>query len=175
MKISVDLIKELRNQTGSSIADCKKALQETNGNTQEAAHWLRRRGLEIASRGQSGASFKEGRIEAYTHFDNKLGAVVEVNCETDFVARNQDFCQFAKDLAIHIAASNPLYVKKEEIPKEVLSQEKDVEQFCKSYCLLDQVFVKDPSITIKDYLGSLISKFGENIFIRRFTRYRIGE
>lgn len=174
MKISVDLIKELRNMTSSSIANCKKALEETKGDIDQAAKFLRKRGLEIAAQ-KKGRVAKEGRIEAYVHLGNKLGVLLEVDCETDFVAKNSDFAQFTKDVAMQIAACNPSYLAREDVPEDVIKEEHDKEQFYKTHCLLDQVFVKDPSITIKDYLGSLIVKIGENIIIRRFIRYKIGE
>jgi elongation factor Ts len=109
------------------------------------------------------------------HLGNKIGVLLEVNCDTDFVARNSEFCQFTKDIAMQIAACNPLYIKKEDVPAQVLEKEKDKEQFYKDNCLLEQAFIKDPAISIKDYLGSLIAKMSENIFIRRFIRYKIGE
>lgn len=174
MKIPLDAVKELRNMTCASIAHCKTALEETGGDIKKAAQLLRKRGLEIAAKKQ-GRAAKEGRIEAYVHTGNKIGVLLEVNCESDFVARNADFCQFTKDLSMQIAACCPLYVKKEDIPEEVLKQEKNKEDFIKAHCLLEQPFVKDPSISIKDYLGSLVAKIGENIVIRRFIRYKIGE
>jgi elongation factor Ts len=174
MKISVELIKELRNLTCASITHCRKALEEAKGDIKEAAQLLRRQGLEIAAkRGEAVA--KEGRVDAYIHHGNKIGVLVEVDCETDFVARNSDFCQFTKDVAMQIAACDPQYIKKEDVPQELIKQEKDKELFYKNNCLLEQVFVKDPSITVKDYLGSLVAKVGENIVIRRFTRYKIGQ
>jgi len=176
MKKSLDTIKELRALTSSSIADCKKALEESGGDIHKAIALLRKLGLELAAKRQyQGDAPKQGRIEAYIHFDNKLGALVEVNCETDFVARNRDFIQFAKDVAIHIAACNPFYLKKEDVPEDAISQEKDKEKFYKEHCLLEQAFIKDPSLSIKDCLGSLIAKVGENIVIRRFMRYKVGE
>lgn len=174
MRISVDLIKELRDMTSASVAHCKKALEETGGDIKKAAEFLRRQGLEIAAKRQ-GRSASEGRIEAYVHMGNKIGVLLEVDCESDFVARNSDFIQFTKDLSMQITASNPLYIKKEDVPRDVIEQEKNKEEFYKNNCLLEQVFVKDPSITIRDYLGSLIAKLGENIVIRRFTRYKVGE
>jgi len=174
MAISVDLIKELRNMTSASIAHCKQALEDTGGDIAKAAQLLRKRGLEIAAERQ-GRAAKEGRIEAYVHLGNKIGVLLEVDCETDFVARNSDFCQFTKDISMQITACSPLYIKREDVPAEVIEQEKDKEQFYKNNCLLEQVFVKDPSITVKDYLGSLIAKIGENIVIRRFVRYKVGE
>jgi len=174
VKISVDLIKELRNMTSASIAQCKKALEESKGDIKKAVEVLRKHGLELALKKQ-GLAAKEGRIESYVHLGNKLGVLLEVNCDTDFVARNSDFIQFTKDIAMQITASNPLYVKKEDIPADILKLEENNEDFFKNNCLLEQVYVKDPSITVKDYLGSLITKLGENISIRRFVRYKIGE
>jgi elongation factor Ts len=174
MGVSVDAIKELRNMTFASVAECKKALEETGGDIKKAVQLLRKRGLEIAAKKQ-GRVAKEGRIEAYVHHGNKIGVLLEVDCESDFVARNTEFAQFTKDLAMQITASSPLYIRKEDVPAEIIEQEKEKEEFYRNNCLLEQVFVKDPSITIKDYLGSLIAKIGENIVIRRFTRYKIGE
>jgi elongation factor Ts len=173
MGISVDLIKELRNLTSASVASCKKALEETGGDIKKAIQLLRKQGLEIAAK--KGSVAREGRIEAYVHHGNKIGVLLEVDSETDFVARNSDFMQFTKDLSMQIAAASPTYIKKEDVPGDVIRQEKNKEEFYKNNCLLEQLFVKDPSITIKDYLGSLISKLGENIVIRRFTRYKVGE
>ena len=174
MKISLDGIKELREMTCASISDCKKALHDAEGDVKKAAGLLRKRGLEIAAK-KVGRVTKEGRVEAYVHLGNKIGVLLETDCETDFVARNSDFTQFTKDVAMQIAACDPKYLKKEDVPEDILKDEKDREQFLKSHCLLEQPFVKDPSITIKDYLGSIIAKFNENIFIRRFIRYKIGE
>jgi elongation factor Ts len=174
MAASIDLIKELRELTSASIAHCKKALEESAGDIKKAAALLRKQGLEIAAK-KGGKVTGEGRIESYVHHGNKIGVLLEVNCETDFVARNADFIQFTKDISMQIAASSPLYIKREDVPKEVLEQEKDQGEFIKQNCLLEQLFIKDPSTTIKDYLGSLIVKVGENIVIRRFTRYKVGE
>lgn len=173
-KIPLETVKELRVMTSSSIAHCKEALEETGGDIQKAAQLLRKRGLEIAAK-KHGRAAKEGRIEAYVHMGNKVGVLLEVNCETDFVARNSEFAQFTKDLSMQITACAPEFIKKEDVPPEVLEQEKDKELFFKDHCLLEQPFIKDPSITIKDYLGSVVAKLGENIVIRRFTRYKIGE
>lgn len=174
MTISVDAIKELRTMTAASIAECKKALQETKGDIQKAVVLLRKRGLEIAHSKQDRVA-KEGRIEAYVHHGNKIGVLLEIDCESDFVAKNSEFAQFAKDIAMHIAATAPQYLKKEDVPDEVASQAKDKEEFIKSNCLFEQPFVKDPGILIKDYLGSMVAKLGENIVIRRFTRYQISK
>ncbi len=176
MKNSLNAIKELRDMTCSSIAHCRKALEEAKGDIKQAAILLRKQGLEIAVKKQSRAA-KEGRIDCYIHHGNKMGALVEVNCESDFAAKNEEFIKFTKDLAMHIAASSPLYIKKEDVPEDILQHEniKAKEDYYKSNCLLEQVFVKDPSMTIKDYLGGIVSKIGENIVIRRFIRYKIGE
>jgi elongation factor Ts len=173
-QISVDLIKELREMTCASVAHCKKALEEAAGDIKKAAQILRKQGLEIAAKRQDRLA-REGRIEAYVHMGNKIGVLLEVDCESDFVARNSDFTQFTKDVSMQITACSPLYIKKEDVPQDVLREEKNKEEFYKNNCLLEQAFVKDPSITIKDYLGSLIAKLGENIVIRRFTRYKVGE
>jgi elongation factor Ts len=174
MKIPLDSIKELRRITSASISDCKKMLQDSGGDIQKAIELLRKCGLEIVAKKQDRLA-SQGRIEAYVHFGNKIGVLLEVDCETDFVAQNSDFCQFTKDVAMQIAASNPLYIKREDVPEKVVKQEKDKEQFYKDNCLLEQIFIKDPSITIKDYLGSLLVKIGENVVIRRFIRYQVGE
>ncbi|KPK98843.1 MAG: hypothetical protein AMJ95_01820 [Omnitrophica WOR_2 bacterium SM23_72] len=174
MSVSVDLIKELRQMTSASIAQCKKALEESKGNIKKAAELLRKRGLEIALKSGSGTP-REGRIESYVHLGNKIGVLLEVNCDTDFVARNEDFIQFSKDISMQIAACNPSFLKKEDVPAAALKNELDKEEFYKNHCLLEQPFVKDPSITVKDYLGSLVAKLSENISIRRFVRYKIGE
>ncbi|MFH1190587.1 MAG: elongation factor Ts [Candidatus Omnitrophota bacterium] len=174
MKNSVNAIKELRDITCSSITHCKKALEETKGDIKQAVVLLRKQGLEIAAKKQSRAA-KEGRIDCYLHHGNKIGVLLEVNCESDFVARNEEFVKFIKDLAMQIAATSPEYIKKEDVPEEVIKHEKDNEVYYKNNCLLEQVFVKDPSLMIKDYLGSIVGKMGENIVIRRFIRYKIGE
>ena len=174
MKSSVDAIKELRDLTCASVAHCKKALEETKGDIKQAVILLRKQGLEIAAKKQSRAA-KEGRVDCYIHHGNKIGVLLEVDCESDFVARNEEFVKFTKDLAMHIAATGPEYIKKEDVPEEVLKHEKNKEDYYKNNCLLEQVFVKDPSLTIKDYLGSIVAKIGENVVIRRFIRYKIGE
>lgn len=174
MAISLESIKELRILTSAGISDCKQALQEAGGDIRKAVELLHKRGLEIIEKKQDRKAL-QGRIEAYVHLGNKIGVLLEVDCETDFVAQNSDFCQFAKDVAMQIAALNPIYIKREDVPEKVIKQVKDKEQFYKQHCLLEQVFIKDPTITIKDYLGSLVVKVGENVVIRRFTRYKIGE
>ncbi len=173
-KVSLELIKQLRQTTSASVADCRKALEDSGGDMQKARDILRQRGMEMA-KSKEGRSAKEGRIEAYVHLGNKIGVLVEVNCETDFVARNEDFRQFTKDVAMQIAAASPRYIRKEDVPTDVLEAHPDKEVFYKESCLLQQPFIKDPSITIQDYLASVVGKIGENIVIRRFTRYKIGE
>jgi len=174
MKIALESIKELRNLTFASIADCRKALEDASGDLPKARDLLRKRGLERAA-GKTDRITREGRVEAYVHMGNKIGVLLEVDCETDFVARNSDFCQFTKDVAMQIAALNPAYIKRDDVPKDIIDKEKNPEQFCRDHCLSEQAFVKDPSMTIKDYMGSLLAKFNENIVIRRFIRYKIGE
>ncbi|NLE65729.1 MAG: elongation factor Ts, partial [Elusimicrobia bacterium] len=124
---------------------------------------------------KSDRAAKEGRVEAYIHNGNKIGVIVEVNCETDFVGKNEDFIRFSKDVAMHIAAMAPKYIKKEDVPADVLSAQEDKADFVKTSCLLEQVFVKDPSKTIQDLLNELVAKIGENILIGRFVRFKIGE
>jgi len=170
----VDAIKELRDLTCSSVAHCKKALEEAKGDIKQAIILLRKQGLEIAAKKQSRAA-NQGRVDCYIHHGNKVGVLIEVSCESDFAAKNEEFIKFTKDLAMHIAACSPEYLKKEDVPEDVLKHEKNKEEYYKVNCLLEQVFVKDPSITINDYLGSIVGKIGENIVVRRFARYKIGE
>lgn len=174
MKVSLELIKQLRELTSASISDCRHALQEAGGDIQKAQELLRKRGLELAAKKQDRVA-KEGRVEAYVHQGNKIGVLLEVDCETDFAARNSDFAQFTRDIAMQIAACNPVYINKEDVPAQIVEKETDKELFFKDNCLLEQAFIKDPSITVKDYLGSMVGKIGENIVIRRFARYKIGE
>lgn len=173
MAVSIELIKELRGKTLASVAHCKKALEEAKGDIKKAVELLRRQGLEIAAK-KEGRLAKEGRIDSYVHHGNKIGVLLEVGSETDFVAKNSEFTQFTKDVAMQVAACAPQYIKKEDVSADILKHEKDKEEFYKNNCLLEQAFIKDPGITIKDYLGSLVSKFNENIVIRRFVRYQIG-
>jgi elongation factor Ts len=173
MAVSIEAIKKLRDLTLASVAHCKEALHEAGGDMDKAAGILRKRGLEIAAK-KTDRVAKEGRVEAYIHHGSKLGVLLEVDCETDFVARNEEFVTFCRDVAMHIAAMNPLYIKREDVPAEVLEQEKDAEQFIKGYVLMEQAFVKDAGLQIKDLLGGLLAKFSENIVVRRFVRYKIG-
>ena len=174
MDITVDTIKELREMTSCGVIECKNALEESGGDLEKAKKILQRRGLELAAK-KGGRDAKEGRIESYIHQGAKIGVIVEVNCETDFVAKNEDFCQFTRDVAMQIAAANPKYVKREDVSPEVLAEEKDPEAFIKEKCLLEQPFVKDPKRTIQDCATALVASIGENIFVNRFTRYKVNE
>jgi len=174
MEISKELIQQLRQETSCGVMDCRKALIESKGDFKKAKEVLIKRGLEIAAK-KADRVAKQGRIESYVHLGNKIGVLLEVNCETDFVARNEDFCRFVKDVAMQIAAAEPRYLKKEEVSKEDLKEVKDKEGFYKQNCLMEQVFIKDSNLTIKDYLASLVAKIGENIVVRRFARYKLGE
>lgn len=174
MQISVDAIKELRELTSCGVIECKKALEESKGDLTKAKEVLRKRGLELAAK-KGGRLATEGRIEFYIHPGNKIGVMVEVNCETDFVARSEDFCRFTKELAMHIAATSPRYIKEEDIPEEVLKEQRDRAAFIKEVCLVEQPFVKEPSVTIKDKVNALIASVGENIAVGRFVRFKVNE
>ncbi len=174
MEITVDTIKELREMTSCGVIECKKALEESQGDMQKAKTVLQKRGLELAAKKGSRAA-KEGRIEAYIHQGAKIGVIVEVNCETDFVARNEAFCEFTKNLAMHIVALKPKYLKKEDIPEDVLKEQKNPDAFVKESCLLEQPFVKDSGKSITDCVNALIASMGENIFVSRFVRYKVNE
>jgi elongation factor Ts len=174
MAVQLDLIKKLREKSSASISDCRNALEEAGQDIDKAVLILRRRGMELADKKQDRVA-KEGRIEAYVHAGNKIGVLLEVNSETDFVARNSDFCQFTKDVAMQIAACSPSYIRREDVPAEIAKEQANLDEFCKQSCLMEQPFIKDPSLTIKDLLADLITKIGENIVIRRYTRYKIGE
>lgn len=174
MEITIDTIKELREMTSCGVIECKNALEEAGGDMNKAKEILQRRGLELAAK-KGSRDAKEGRIEAYIHQGAKIGVIVEVNCETDFVARNDDFCNFTRDLAMHIAASSPKYVKKEDVPEDVLAEAEDKEAFIKEKCLLEQPFIKDPKKTISECITGLIASIGENIFVSRFIRYKVNE
>lgn len=174
MMATAEDIKRLREETSCGVIDCKKALEEAKGDFNKAKEHLRKRGLEMAAK-KSDRVAKEGRVETYIHGGNKIGVLVEVNCETDFVARNEDFTKFSKDLALHIAAMNPKYAKKEDVPADVLAKEPDQAAFIKASCLLAQAYVKDPSKSIQDMLNELVAKIGENIVVGRFVRFKVGE
>ena len=174
MATTADDIKRLREETSCGVIDCKKALEEAKGDFNKAKELLRKRGLEMAAK-KSDRLAKEGRVESYIHNGNKIGVVVEVNCETDFVARSEDFCKFTRDVALHIAALNPKYIKKEDVPADLLAKEADKEAYIKANCLLAQAYVREPGKSIQDLLNELVAKIGENIIIARFARYKVGE
>ncbi len=197
MSISAQTVKELREKTGAGMMDCKKALSETNGDLEKAINYLREKGIAKAAK-RAGRVTSEGVIYSYIHPGSKLGVLVEINCETDFVARNEDFQTFAKDIAMQIAASSPVAVKREDIDPKIIEQEKVIyrqqalnegkpekildkivdgklEKFYAESCLLEQVFVKDNDRTIKDIQNDIIAKIGENITIKRFARFMLGE
>jgi len=197
MAIGAQEVKELRNRTGAGIMDCKSALKEANGDIDKAIEILRTKGLAKAAK-KAGRIVSEGLVGSYIHAGGKIGVLVEVNCETDFVAKTDDFKQFVKDIAMHIAASSPQYVKREDVPEEVKEKEKKIyetqakeagkpekiidkivsgklDKFLSEICLLEQPFIKDPDKTINDLLQETIAKLGENISIRRFVRYQLCE
>ncbi len=195
MAVSTDLIKKLREKTNAPMMDCKKSLVEANGDLKTAIEILKKRGQIVALK-KAGRSAKEGIIEAYIHSNNKIGVLLEINCETDFVGRNEEFRRFAKDVCMQVAASSPAYVSREEVPKSIIEREKEIleeqvkgkpkkimekivtgklEKFYSEVCLMDQPFIKDDKMTIKECLGTLIGKIGENIVVRRFVRFQVGE
>ena len=197
MSITSKMVKELRDKTAAGMMDCKKALTETNGDMEKAVDLLRQKGLAVAAK-RAGRATSEGVIATYIHAGGKLGVMVEVGCETDFVAKTDQFVEFAKDIAMHIAASSPVSVTREEVPQEIVTREKDiyiqqaldsgkpenivekmvtgkVEKFIAEIVLLEQKFVKDPERSIQDILTELVGKMGENISIKRFARFQIGE
>jgi len=174
MEISVGVIKELRELTSCGVIECKKALEEAKGDIKKAKEVLQKRGMEIAAKKSSRAA-KEGRVESYVHLGNKIGVLLEVNCETDFVARSEAFCAFTKDVAMHIAAANPRYIRREDIPQDILKEQRDPDGFAQQTCLLAQPFVKDPQKTVQNYMNELISSTGENISVGRFIRYKVND
>ncbi|MEK7773468.1 MAG: translation elongation factor Ts [Deltaproteobacteria bacterium] len=197
MEISASAVKELREKTGAGIMDCKKALAGNDGDIEKAVTYLREKGLAAAQK-KAGRVAAEGLVASYIHAGGKVGVLLEINCETDFVAKTEEFASIVKDVALHIAASNPLYVSRNEIPADVMEREKSiyaaqakesgkpdhvagrmvegkVDKFYKEVCLLEQPFVKNPDITIEKLIIDAIARLGENICIRRFSRYRVGE
>ena len=191
------LVKELRQKTGAGIMDCKQALVENADDIAKAIDWLRQKGLASAGK-KVGRATNEGIIASYIHAGSKIGVLVEINCETDFVARNEEFQGFVRDLTLQIAAARPLYVRREDVPKETVEKELQIyrgqakemgkpeaawekiasgklEKFYQDACLLEQPFIKDPNAKIADLVTQKIAKFGENISIRRFTRFQLGE
>lgn len=194
---SSQLVKELREKTGAGILDCQKALTENGDDVEKAIDYLRQKGLAAAAK-KAGRETNQGLIHSYIHMGGKIGVLIEVNCETDFVARNEEFKAFVNDLALQIAAANPSYVKRDDIPANLVEREKAIfegqakelgkpaaalpkivegklEKFYQENCLLEQSFIKDPTVTVKDLVAQKISKIGENMNIRRFTRFQLGE
>ena len=197
MNITSKMVKDLRDKTAAGMMDCKKALTETEGDMEKAVDLLRQKGLAVAAK-RAGRATSEGVIETYIHAGGNLGVMVELGCETDFVAKNDDFRNFAKDIAMHIAAVSPLGVTREEVPAEVVAREKEIyvqqaldsgkpeaivekmvtgkiEKYLAEVCLLDQKYVKNPDLTVQDLLNELVGKMGENISIKRFARFQVGE
>jgi len=172
--MSLDKIKKLRETTSLGIKECKKALTDSKGDFDQALAILRQRGIEVIEKKKTRTT-SQGLIESYVHFGGNLGVLVEVNCETDFVARTDIFKKFAKDLAMHIAATAPEYLSEEEVPENVLNEAEDKKQLIKEKCLMAQSFVKDASLTIDAYLKQVVAQTGENIKIKRFIRYSLGE
>ncbi|MDY0162316.1 translation elongation factor Ts [Desulfobotulus sp.] len=195
-EISAEMVKDLRAKTGAGIMDCKAALKENDGDVEKAIDFLRKKGLATAKK-KAGREASEGRVEAYIHMGGKIGVLVEVGCETDFVAKNEDFIEFCRNIAMHIAAASPMGLAAEEIPAEVIEREKDVyrgqlmeegkpanmvekivegkiSKFYKDVCLLSQPYIKEPKLTVQEVLNDTVSKIGENIVIKRFSRFQIG-
>lgn len=195
--ISAEAVKQLREKTGAGIMDCKEALSQGNGDMEKAVDFLRKKGLATAQK-RAGRAMSEGVIASYIHLGGKIGVMVEVNCETDFVGKTEDFKEFAKNIAMHIAATNPLGIKPEDVPQSVIDREKEIyraqaletgkpekmldkiaegklAKFFKESCLMNQAYVKEPEKTIADYLNEVIAKTGENITIKRFARFQLGE
>ena len=196
-KTAIDpkVVKQLREKTNAGMMDCKRALEEAGGDLTKAETILRTKGIASASKKASRAT-KEGIVASYIHLQGKVGVLVEVNCETDFVAKNENFRTFVKDITLHIAAAHPLYVSREDVPGKLIEAEREIykaqvkgkpanvvdkivdgklDKFYSTVCLLEQGFIKNPDVTIKDLLNSKIAELGENIVIRRFTRYLVGE
>ena len=197
MEISASLVKDLREKTGVGMMDCKKALQEAGGDLQAAIDYLRKKGIATAKK-RGGRATSEGQVQAYIHGGGKIGVLVEVNCETDFSAKTSDFSEFVKNVAMQIAATNPIAIDREGVEPQTLEREKEIymtqakesgkpekvwdkivegklKKFYSESCLLEQPFVKNPDITVQDLLNELMAKTGENILIRRFSRYQLGE
>ena len=172
--MSLTYIKKLRDMTSLGVNDCKKALSEAKGDFDKALEILRSKGFAAMAK-RSSRSVQQGRIDSYIHFGANLGALIEVNCETDFVARTDVFKAFVKDLAMQIAAANPEYINKEDVPKDILSTAGDKEAYYKQVWLMEQPFIKDNKITVGDYLRDIVSKTGENVKVKRFVRFSLGE
>lgn len=168
--VRLDDLKALRAETSASVNDCRLALESSGGDLPKARDFLRQRGLQIAEKRQ-GRATSQGRVEAYVHHDGRLAALVEVNCETDFVARSPEFVQLCRDMAMHVAAMTPRYVGRDEVPQDTPVSPEEL----RTSCLLEQPFVKDQGIAVQDLLKALIAKTGENIVIRRFVQFTVGE
>ncbi len=196
MTITTKMVKDLRDKTQAGMMDCKKALENTHGDMEKAIDLLRQKGLAVAAKRANRAT-SEGVIATYIHAGGKLGVMVELGCETDFVAKNDDFREFARDIAMHIAAANPISIHRDEVPSEVVAREKDIfiqqalesgkpeaivekmvtgkiEKFLAEVALLEQKFVKNPDLSIQDMLNSLVGKMGENISVKKFARFQVG-
>lgn len=197
MNITSAMVKELRDKTGAGIMDCKEALNTSAGDFEKAIDFLRKKGMSAATKRSSKAA-KDGVVAQYIHMGGKIGVLVEVNCETDFVAKTEHFQAMAKDLAMHVAAANPLYVRLEEVPEDVINREKEIyksqalaekkpekiwdkiiegklKKYYEDVCLLNQKFIKDTDITVETLVNNMIAKTGENIIVRRFARFQLGE
>jgi elongation factor Ts len=197
VEVNTQMIKELRTRTNAGIMDCKEALKESGGEMEKAIDFLRKKGLATALK-RAGRETSEGLIHSYIHTGGRIGVLVEVNCETDFVAKTDEFKTFVKDFAMHIAAAKPLGIRREDIPEEVVQREEEIyraqaretgkpeniadkivqgkmEKFYKESCLLEQQYIRDPDISIQDLIHDMIAKTGENITARRFVRYQLGE
>jgi elongation factor Ts len=196
MNITSQMVKDLRDKTGAGMMDCKKALSENAGDMEKAIDFLRQKGLAVAAK-RAGRATSEGVIETYIHAGGKIGVMVELNCETDFVAKTDDFRGFARDVAMHVAAANPISLTREDVPAETLERERQIyiqqaidsgkpaniaekmvigkiDRFLAEVCLLEQQFVKNPEKSIQDMLTELVGKMGENVSIRRFVRFQVG-
>jgi len=196
MNITSQMVKDLRDKTGAGMMDCKKALSQNDGDMEKAVDFLRQKGLAVAAK-RAGRATSEGVIESYIHAGGKLGVMVELNCETDFVAKTDDFREFARDVAMHVAAANPVSLSRDDVPAEIVERERQiyvqqaldsgkpenivekmvagkVDRFLSEICLLEQQFVKNPEKNIQDMLNELIGKMGENVSIRRFVRFQVG-
>ena len=197
MQITSAMVKELREKTNAGIMDCKAALQETQGDMQKAVDYLRQKGLAVAQK-RDGRSASEGMVHSYIHAGGKIGVMVEVNCETDFTAKSEPFVDFVRNLAMHIAATSPLAIEREDLASEIVAREQEIyrvqaldsgkpekivekivdgklKKFYQEVCLLEQAYVRDTDITIEDLLNELRGKTGENVLVRRFIRYQLGE
>ena len=195
--VSAGMVKQLREKSGAGIMDCKQALAECEGDIEKAVDFLRKKGLATAKK-RAGRATMEGAVQSYIHMGGKIGVLVEVNCETDFVAKTDDFLAFVKNIAMHVAATNPVGIVEEDVPQDVIDREKEIyraqalemgkpekmvdkiaegklSKFFKESCLMNQPYVKDPNMTITDYLNDVIAKTGEKITIKRFARFQVGE